>query len=116
MTDLNALQKDIVNLRHILMSEPLRILIDGANQIVNFAQSIVRVDTGTLRSDIRVEVRQSTATITSVAVAAGGTQTNPKTGLICNYAQIIERKYPYLAPAMELVRPQITANLEALHK
>jgi hypothetical protein len=112
---LNTVEEDIATFKKRLLTDPLVILLERANNIVTYAQSIVRVDTGTLRSDIRTEIKQ-TGEIITVAVKAGGTQVNPKTGRVCDYAQIIEQKYPFIAPAVEAYREQIKADLEALHE
>jgi HK97 gp10 family phage protein len=72
------------------------------------AKAIVPVDTGSLRSSIRLQVRpRPTAHSISYGVSAGGYVTNPKSGKKVNYASFVEygtRKMaaqPYMRPAIE---------------
>lgn len=72
------------------------------------AKTICPVDTGSLRSSIRLQVRpKPTSHSISYGVSAGGYVTNPKTGLKVNYASYIEygtrkmRPQPYMRPAIE---------------
>jgi hypothetical protein len=114
MTELHDLEVRINRINAALDSRPTEILLIRGQQIVDLAKQYVRVDTGTLQSDIRLEVREESPTKVSVAVRAGGTQTNPKTGKICDYAQAVEYKYPYLMPAFWEVAPMITEDLRRI--
>jgi len=116
MSDLGTVEQQIAELKDLLTDAPITILINRGLQIVDLARSYVRVDTGALRSDIRMEIRRQGAGGASVSIAAGGTQINPKTGKIVDYAQAIETKYPFIYPAISSIAPMIKADLRALHE
>jgi hypothetical protein len=95
-TDLGALAKTLNTLPDDIQAELILGLRDIGEQAAAIAQMFVRVDTGALRETIHVE-----QTGQDIQVVAGG----PK----APHAPIIEVKYPYLAPAIEAVKPQIDA-------
>jgi len=68
----------------------------------------VLVDTGTLRGSIR----KMKVSETEFLVTAGGEDVNPKTGKPCNYAAIIEARFPYMKPAVDLIKPMIAPEME----
>lgn len=79
-----------------------------AVEIRDTAKGIVPVDTGSLRTSIRLQVYASPATyVRRIGVSAGGYVTNPKTGNLVNYASYVERgtskmvARPYIQPAIE---------------
>lgn len=77
----------------------VKVLDRDTDSIVQFAQQIVPVDTGTLRGSIRkMQVSE-----TEFLVTAGGADINPKTGRHCNYAEIVEQRTPYLKPAVDRI-------------
>lgn len=72
----------------------LEVINETAETMKFIAKTIVRVDTGTLQKTIRKERKGNI-----INVRAGGFYANPKTGKICDYALIVELKYPYMKPA-----------------
>ena len=87
MTELHDLEVRINRINAALDSRPFQIFMMRGAQIVEIAKQLVHVDTGTLQSDIRLEIVEESPSRVSVAVKAGGTQTNPKTGKICKTSQ-----------------------------
>ena len=65
------------------------------------------VDTGTLDSSIRYEIEEVGPRIILRVLAGGTAYVNPKTGRPCDYAGIIESKWPYLQPALNHVKPLV---------
>ena len=114
MTELHDLEVRINTIYTKLGTRPFEVLMMRGGQIVDLAQSLVRVDTGTLQSDIRLETIETSPSRVSVAVKAGGTRTNPKTGKICDYAQAVEYKYPFLMPAFMEIQPMIQEDLRRI--
>lgn len=87
----------------VMQDAAMRVLDRNADYIVALAQQIVRVDTGTLRRTIR-KVKMGDM---EIEITAGGSDINPKTGKPCNYAVIIESRYPFMRPAIDMVSPII---------
>ena len=115
LTDLDSMDVEIERARiklaeaeQNLEPELLRVLMEGAEQMVIEAKNIVRVDTGSLQKSIRTERKGKL----SVAIRAGGYVVNPKTGKYVNYAGIIEQRYPYLRPAYELIEPFLREEID----
>jgi HK97 gp10 family phage protein len=102
-----------------MMDFAMEVLLDQAHLMVGLAQMYVPVDTGSLRDSIRVERGGEGQGWRQVRVRAGGYVTNPKTGRLVNYSNFVEfgtRKMsaqPYLQPAWEEVKPQITEMLKS---
>ena len=65
------------------------------------------VDTGTLDSSIRYEIEEVGPRLILRLLAGGTAYVNPKTGRPCDYAGIIESKWPYLQPALNHVKPLV---------
>lgn len=85
----------------------LQALDEAADFMKMMAKNYVRVDTGTLRNSIRKH-----RTHNRVQVIAGGrSYVNPKTTKPCNYAALIEFKYPYMRPAYESVKPDLIRKI-----
>ena len=96
----DIVQADLARLPDRMKEGALEALNDAADFMVMLAQGYVLVDTGTLQRSIRKEHEGNV-----IRVLAGGFQfINPKTNRCCNYASIIEAKYPYMKPAWESVR------------
>jgi hypothetical protein len=87
------------------------ILLEQAQVICGLAQTYVRVDTGSLRDSIRVDTADSGPDGVTVVIKAGGLIVNPKTGRLVDYADIVEAKYPFMAPAFLQIFPQIQVAL-----
>ena len=97
-TDLREFENAVSNINTNLSEWALEILMENAELIQGLAQILVRVRTGALRDSIRVERRGDT-----IRIVAGSPTVN--------YAQIIEAKYPYMAPAFAQVVSQIPDQL-----
>ena len=83
-------------------------LLQQAELMKGLAQVNVRVDTGSLRDSIRIERVGPTRHLhRMVRVRAGGYVTNPRTGKIVRYAAVVEKKWPYMRPAWESIRPNV---------
>lgn len=89
------------------------VITSQAHLIVGIAQVYCPVDTGSLRDSIRVERGGQGLHWREVRIRAGGYITNPRTNNIVNYAAYVEAKTPFLAPAVEEVKPTIDAMLKA---
>lgn len=113
-TDLRTLQKDIATFNNNISDKAFNLILEKALRIQRLAQALVRVATGTLRSDIRVEIRTNNQDIVTIAIVAGGTQINPRTGRICDYAAIVEQKYPFMQPAFSAINSSIPSELKGL--
>ena len=89
------------------------VLLERAQYMRDIAQVLVRVDTGSLRDSIRVERGGVGLAWRLIRVRAGGYVTNPKTGLLVNYAVFVEKYYPYMRPAFLEVQPSIADMIKA---
>jgi len=114
MTEFYEATEQITKTINNLDQKALEILLMRGQQMVAIAQGLVHVDTGTLQSDIKMIVTQSQGDFVSVRIVAGGTRINPKTGKVCDYAQAVEVKSPYLRPAFDFIDPLIRADLGAV--
>jgi len=114
MTEFYEATKQVSDTVSNLDTRALEILLMRGQQMVELSQGLVRVETGTLQSDIKMLVSQAQGDIVSIRIMAGGTRVNPKTGKICDYAQAVEAKYPYLRPAFDFIDPLIKADLGAI--
>ena len=92
-----------------MLAGALEAILEQARLIKGLAQVRVRVETGSLRDSGRVERGGQGKHWAKVSVRFGGYVANPKTGRLVDYARVIEVRYPYLAPAVAEVRPQIAA-------
>ena len=90
------------------------VLMAQAHLMVGHAQIAVDVDTGSLRDSGRVERGGRGEHWRQVTVRFGGYVVNPKTQRLVDYARIVEVKHPFMAPAFEMVRPQIEEMLRNL--
>ena len=99
-------------LEELMRDATLEELNSSADQIKQLAKQLVRVDTGSLQRSIRKERGGVGARWAKVRVRAGGYVTNPKTGLLVNYASIIESKYPFMMPAWLIVREGMVERIE----
>ena len=114
MTEYYEATKQVSDTVSNLDTRALEILLTRGQQMVELAQGLVRVDTGTLQSDIKMIVSQSQGDVVSIRITAGGTRINPKTGKVCDYAQAVEAKFPFLRPAFDFIDPLIKADLGAI--
>lgn len=101
-TNLVLLAQQLNGLPEKLKLEALAILKESAETIAIHAQGLVKVRTGNLKSTIRVE---QTGANTYTVKAGGAT---------APYAVIVEEKYPFISPAVELVKPSIEAKLKTV--
>ena len=81
-----------------------------AENIRDTAKRLVRVDTGSLRRSIRLQAKSSN----NIGVVAGGKVVNPKTGREVDYALFQELMYPYLRPAVEMHKHELTQKMKKL--
>jgi len=100
-TDLNKLAKVLADMPEDIQRQITTELKAIGEEAAALAQMFVRVDTGALRNTIK-----STVEGTQLKLSAGG--------LSAPHAPIIEVKYPYLAPAVEAIKPQIDALLNSV--
>lgn len=107
-----ALKEKIAQLPEKMLEFALQVLMAQAHVIVALAQINVLVDTGTLRDTGRVERGGRGMHWRQVRVRFGGYLVNPKTGKLCDYARIVEQRYPYLRPAVEQHKPVIAIMLK----
>lgn len=105
----NVLMARLTELRTVKLKQSVKENVrEICEDIRDDAKAIVPVDTGSLKSSIRLQVRpRPTAHKISFGVSAGGYVTNPRTGRKVNYAAFVEygtRKMaarPYMRPAIE---------------
>ena len=102
-----TVKQDLAELPEKMLEYAFEVLIQQAQLMKGYAQTYVRVDTGSLRDSIRVERGGIGKNWKQVRVRAGGYITNPKTRRPVNYAAIVETKYPFLKPAYYQVRDTI---------
>lgn len=95
----NTITADIAKLTEQMTDGGKEALLEAANLILGLAQLNVRVDKGNLRDSGRIERKGD-----MVSVVFGNAKVN--------YAGVIEARYPYLAPAVNVVMPQITGIIE----
>ncbi len=100
MTDLTAVLSAIRELPNNIRMESLDILTRNAELIAGTAQILVHVKSGYLRDSIHTEITEDTEQRVTVAVKASAP-----------YAAIIEEEYPFMAPAVDSVIPQLEAEL-----
>lgn len=109
-----TVKQDIAELPEKMLDFAFEVLMDRARLMQGIAQTLVNVDTGSLRDSIRIErVAPSHHHHRVVRVRAGGYVTNPKTRKIVDYAAIQEMKHPYMRPAWEQVRVGIEEMIKA---
>ena len=107
--DKGTVKRDVAAIPNKLLEGAEEAILELAYLILGLAQVRIRVDTGSARDSGRVERGGKTMHWCQVRVRFGGYVVNPKTGRLVDYAGILERKYPYLRPAVEEVRPQMDA-------
>jgi HK97 gp10 family phage protein len=97
-TDLEELLSKIHDLPEKLRQEALEIIQANAELIAGYAQIFVPVKTGKLRDSITV-----TSKVDGAVVTAGNAK--------APYAEYVEAKTPFFAPAVQLVMPQLIQQL-----
>lgn len=112
-----TIEQDVAYLGQRMLEGAIAAANQVAELVLGYAQVRVHVDTGTLRDSGRVERGigpvYSLGHVVTVRVLFGGNQfTNPKTGKPCDYAAIVETKYPFLRPAWEDAKPEAIAILK----
>lgn len=114
--DLNdpTVKLKLATLPEKMLDWAMEVLLDQAHLMVGYAQVNVNVDTGSLRDSIRVERGGQGEHWREVTVRAGGYVVNPKTKRLVDYAREVETKYPFMAPAFDMVKPQIEEMLRNL--
>jgi len=85
----------------------LEVVDECADLMVWIAKLLVRVRTGTLQKTVRKERSGDV-----IRVRAGGYYVNPKTHRKCDYALIIELKYPYMKPAWRMASAGIEERIK----
>lgn len=108
-----TVKEDLADLPEKMLDYAFQVLMDRARLMRDLAQVKVRVDTGSLRDSIRVERGGEGLHWRRVRVRAGGYVTNPDTGQLVNYAAVVEKRYPFMRPAWEEVRPTIVEMIKA---
>jgi len=101
-----TVKQDVAAIPNKLLEGAEEAIMELAHLLCGLAQVRIRVDTGSARDSGRVERGGRTMHWRQVRVRFGGYVVNPKTGKLVDYAGILERKYPYLRPAWDDVRPQ----------
>jgi hypothetical protein len=101
-----AIKTDLAVIPEKMLEGAFEAILELAQLMKGYAQVFVRVDTGSLRDSIRVERGGIGMHWRQVRVRAGGYVTNPDTGRKVDYAGIVEKKYPYMRPALNQVRRQ----------
>jgi len=99
-----TIKDDLAELPTQMLQGAFEAIDQGADLIVGLAQIHVRVDKGNLRDSIRKEYVVKDELKGKVRVVAGSPTVR--------YARIIEEKWPYLAPAVDNVLPQIRTMIE----
>ena len=85
----------------------LEVVDECAEYMVHIAKILVRKKTGTLEKTIRKERSGDV-----IKVRAGGFFINPLTHKLCDYALIVELKYPYMAPAWRIASMGIDQKIK----
>jgi len=105
---INQLMARLAQMQEALESSTADALREVAAQMRDDAKAFCPVDTGSLRSSIRVQAFAKPKThFYNVGISAGGYVTNPKTKKKVNYASHVEfgtsrqRPQPFMRPAYE---------------
>jgi hypothetical protein len=105
-----VIKTDIALLKENMDAVTEEVLNQICDLIVGYAKIYVPVDTGSLRDSIRKERGGEGLGWRMFRVRAGGHVVNPRTGRYVDYAALVEARYPFMAPALAQVDPEI-ANL-----
>jgi len=89
-------------------------IIETARLVLGLAQIYVNVDTGALRDSGRIERGGEGLNWKEVRVRFGGYATNPRTGKLVDYAVHVERRYRYLARAVQDANPEMLATVNRI--
>jgi hypothetical protein len=89
------------------------VLLERAHFARDMAQILVRVETGSCRDSIRIERGGKTLAWRRISIRAGGYVVNPKTGRLVDYAGYLEKKYPYMTPAVDMIRGDLAELIKA---
>jgi hypothetical protein len=100
-------KEKLANLPEKMLDWAMEVLLDQAHLMAGYASVGVPVDTGSLRDSIRVERGGEGMGWRQVRVRAGGYIVNPKSGKLVDYAVHVESRFPFMAPAFEMIKPQI---------
>jgi hypothetical protein len=111
--DLGRAKTDLADLPEKMLDWAFEVLMSRAELMKDLAQVYVPVDTGTLRDTIRVERGGEGKDWRRVRVRAGGYRVNPRSKTICNYASLVEQRFPYMRPAWEEVKGDIEEMIKA---
>jgi len=95
-------------LAEALKDATLEVVDEAADFMVHTAKILVRKKTGTLEKTIRKERSGDI-----IRVRAGGFYVNPHTHKLCDYALIVELKYPYMGPAWRIASMGIEEKIKA---
>ncbi len=102
------LKQDLAKLPEKMLEAAVEELMQQVELMKGLAQIYVLVDTGSLRDSIRVERGGEGEFWRRVRVRAGGYVTNPRTGKLVDYAIHVERKQPFMQPAWDSIKANIT--------
>lgn len=101
-------KEKLAQLPEKMLDWAMEVLLAQAHLAVGYAQVTVNVDTGSLRDSIRVERGGEGLHWRQVRFRAGGYMVNPRTGRLVDYAVHVERRFPFMRPAFEMVKPTIS--------
>jgi len=110
--DYSKLKTDIAILPEKMLEAADEEISQACDNMVGYAKIFVRVDTGSLRDSIRKERGGIGENWRRWRVRAGGYIINPKTKQFVNYAGIVESRYPFMAPAFDMIRADLTALIK----
>jgi hypothetical protein len=79
--------------------------------IVAYAKFFCPVKTGSLQGSIRKERGGVGKGWAEYRVRAGGYIVNPETNRLVDYAAFVEARTPFLMPAVELIKPEISTMI-----
>lgn len=104
-----VIKQSITTIPNKLLDGAFEAIMEAAYLMKGHAQVGVRVDYGNLRDNIRVERGGERLHWRQVRVRAGGypLARGPRAGKLCDYAAIVEAKYPYMQPAWDQVSSQV---------
>ena len=104
-----TIKQSITEIPNKLLDGAFEAIMEAAYLMKGHAQILVHVDWGNLRDNIRVERGGEQKRWRQVRVRAGGypMALGPRAGETCDYAAIVEAKYPYMKPAWNLVSGQV---------
>jgi len=111
--DLGRAKTDLADLPEKMLDWAFEVLMSRAELMKDLAQVYVPVDTGTLRDTIRIERGGESKDWRRVRVRAGGYLINPRSKRICDYAVVVEQRFPFMRPAWEEVKADIEEMIKA---